>query len=269
MNIITQRVEDQGNGQATNLYFDQVYEELLTELLKNLTNQQSSVQRSYKSQIEKIFQTKGFFSMSERSLRKWQIIMRQYLSNNTELWTDLLRSFDAQGGFFQSKDREIRNQADVFRQLSFLIFSTKKDQINDQLDPLLKKMADSFKRDKKQQLEFTQSLFLLSRILMLRLGSRKLAEALKRLWPHLLAELVTVFESTPSPALASSPTTPQTKKSHYMLTKEAIKVVELMSQLNIDEFQMNQWMFMFDGFGILYQDSDKVAELAEHDGGAL
>lgn len=38
-------------------------------------------------------------------------------------------------------------------------------------------------------------------------------------------------------------------------------MVELMSHLNIDEFQMNQWMFMFDGFGIQYQGSDDASRL--------
>ena len=38
------------------------------------------------------------------------------------------------------------------------------------------------------------ALFLLMRILMLRLGQRKLADALKFLWPHLQAELVTAFD---------------------------------------------------------------------------
>lgn len=89
----------------------------------------------------------------------------------------------------------MEKQSDVFRRLSFLIFSTSKDQINEQLDPLLKKMADSFKAPKKEK-SFVTSLFLLSRILMLRLGSRKLAESLKRLWPHLVAELIKVFEET-------------------------------------------------------------------------
>lgn len=40
--------------------------------------------------------------MSERSLRKWQIIMRQYLQNNTDLWTDLLEAFDSKHGIFAS-----------------------------------------------------------------------------------------------------------------------------------------------------------------------
>jgi len=31
---------------------------------------------------------------------------------------------------------------------------------------------------------------------------------------------------------------------------EAIKLVDLMSQLNIEDFQMNQWMFLFDGYGM-------------------
>ena len=84
-------------------------------------------------------------------------------------------------------------QSNVFPRLSFLIFSTKKDQINEQLDPLLRKMADSFKAQQKE-VNFVISLFLLSRILMIRLGSRKLDEVLKRLWPHLLAEIVQVFD---------------------------------------------------------------------------
>jgi len=40
------------------------------------------------------------------------------------------------------------------------------------------------------------------------------------------------------------------KKVDYLLQIEGIKIVELMSQLNIEDFQMNQWMFLFDGYGI-------------------
>ena len=89
----------------------------------------------------------------------------------------------------------MKEQSNVFQRLSFIIFSTKKDQINEQLDPLLRKMAESFKAQQKE-VNFVISLFLLSRILMIRLGSRKLDEVLKRLWPHLLAEIVQVFEQS-------------------------------------------------------------------------
>ena len=88
---------------------------------------------------------------------------------------------------------------------------------------------------------------------MLRLGTKKLAEALKKLWPHLLTELVSVFDEALSDKTEGN-------NPDYTLIKEAIKIVELMSQLNIDEFQMNQWMFLFDGFGIKYEISSEEVD---------
>ena len=34
------------------------------------------------------------------------------------------------------------------------------------------------------------------------------------------------------------------------LTIEAIKLVELLASLNIEDFQMNQWIFLIDGYGM-------------------
>ena len=45
--------------------------------------------------------------------------------------------------------------------------------------------------------EMRIQLFLLCRILMLRLSPQKLEEAMRRLWPHLLSEMVSVFEVSP------------------------------------------------------------------------
>ena len=106
---------------------------------------------------------------------------------------------------------------------------------------MLKKMTEGFKDQAKSPTkdgEMRMQLFLLSRIIMLRLTSTQLAEALRKLWPHLLAELVSVFDVQPG------------DKRDYRLTIEGIKIVELMSQLNIEDFQMNQWMFLFDGYGM-------------------
>jgi len=50
----------------------------------------------------------------------------------------------------------------------------------------------------------TSYLFLLSRILMLRLSPEKLAETLAKLWPHLLSDLVKVFEEGYTDETASS-----------------------------------------------------------------
>lgn len=83
---------------------------------------------------------------------------------------------------------------------------------------------------------------------MLRLSPSALAEALRKLWPHLLNELVNVFDLTNG------------ESRDYLLQIEGIKIVELMSQLNIEDFHMNQWMFLFDGYGMDIQPNQSVVE---------
>jgi hypothetical protein len=55
-------------------------------------------------------------------------------------------------------------------------------------------MIEGFKNKEKNK-ELRIQLFLLTRVLLLRLKNSTLAEALRKLWPHLLNELVYVFES--------------------------------------------------------------------------
>ena len=179
--------------------------------------------------------------MSERTLRKWQIIMRHYLNRNVELFEELLRKFNSVEGLFVSRKWEMHQKSLTFKRLAFLVYSSNIDSFDEQLDHLLKKMTEGFKDQAKSPTkdgEMRMQLFLLSRIIMLRLTSTQLAEALRKLWPHLLAELVSVFDVQPG------------DKRDYRLTIEGIKIVELMSQLNIEDFQMNQWMFLFDGYGM-------------------
>ena len=166
--------------------------------------------------------------MSERTLRKWQIIMRHFSSSNEDLVDELLLKFSQVGGIFTSKSTENKQKAHTFKQLAFVIYSQDL-QSEEQLDNLLKKMTEGFKNPQKDR-EMRIQLFLLSRIIMLRLPTDWLAGALKKMWPHLLAELVSVFDIDPSIERGGR---------DYSLTIEGIKIVELMSQLNIEDFQMN------------------------------
>jgi len=54
-------------------------------------------------------------------------------------------------------------------------------------------MTEGFKLINKDT-SMREQLFLLSRILMLRLPPQKLADDMRTLWPHLLSELVNVFD---------------------------------------------------------------------------
>lgn len=73
-----------------------------------------------------------------------------------------------------------------------------------------------------------------------------MTEVLRTLWPHLLNELISVFEKNEG----------NISSDESDLTIEAIKLIELLSSLNIEDFQMNQWMFLFDGYGLDYNGSN-------------
>jgi hypothetical protein len=70
-----------------------------------------------------------------------------------------------------------------------------------------------------------------------------------------LNELESIFRDNPllSEKHGKGAMTPQTsrdKQEELGLIFEAIKVVELMSALNLEDFQMNQWIFLVDAFGM-------------------
>jgi len=58
-----------------------------------------------------------------------------------------------------------------------------------------------------------------------------------------LNELISVFE-------ARANENGGTERENTDLIIEAIKLVELLSSLNIEDFQMNQWIFLIDGYGM-------------------
>lgn len=193
-----------------------------------------------------MFNEEKFFFLHERILKQWQLIMRQFLGDGSgEVFEEQLLKFNrVEAGLLTSKNSEIKHKSLTFKRLAFLVYSSKTDQFEEnQLDALLKKMTEGFKNQDKNE-DMKQQLFLLSRIMMLRLTSSKLEDALRKLWPHLLNELVQVFDPSKG------------KKRDLVLTFEAIKIIELMSQLNIEDFQIDQWMFLFDGYGISLQDKD-------------
>jgi hypothetical protein len=59
-----------------------------------------------------------------------------------------------------------------------------------------------------------------------------LTEALRKLWPHLLNELISVFEIKQEQPQQNG----QLDKENTDLTIEAIKLVELLSSLNMEDF---------------------------------
>jgi len=174
-----------------------------------------------------------------------------------EIFDEQMQKWNFQGGLFANNNTVIVQKCYAMKRIAFLIFSCDDDDFQDQLDQLMKKMIEVFKQKQRSDIKQRLFLFFLTRVMLIRLNFQTLTEALRKLWPHLLNELISVFEVKQGENL---------DKESTDLTIEAIKLVELLSSLNIEDFQMNQWIFLIDGYGMRPEDS-KSCSLSDADGG--
>ena len=221
--------------------------EFLTEFLAYMaSNKECSIlQKNYKVEVNSMFNEENFFLLHERMLRHWQTIMDHFIGKGeNDVFEEQLLKFNKMEGFFFNRNDVFSRNSLTFKRLAFLVFSARTaDFQEDQLDGLLRKMTEGFKNQEKDE-NMKKQLFLLSRILMLRLKASQLEDALRKLWPHLLNELVNVFDTYKA--------TKEPNRETISLANQAILIIELMSQLNIEDFLIDQWMFLFDGYGIEY-----------------
>jgi hypothetical protein len=88
-------------------------------------------------------------------------------------------------------------------------------------------MIEVFKQGAKSDIKQRLFLLFLTRVMLMRLNFNTLTETLRKLWPHLLNELISVFEVKETQIMDADTTD---------LTIEAIKLVELLASLNIEDF---------------------------------
>ena len=75
------------------------------------------------------------------------------------------------------------------------------------------------------------------RILIIRLSPKTLSSLFANIWPMLLTFLMQVFSE-------------QNLKSNLLLS--ALKLIELISIVAMEEFHIYQWIFVFDYFGLKF-----------------
>ena len=89
LEVIKSLVSDTKNITVPSL---KVYSEFMGDLMASLSEDEHFC-RKYRVEIQNIFYHENFFLMSERTLRKWQIIMRHFSSSNEDLVDELLLKF--------------------------------------------------------------------------------------------------------------------------------------------------------------------------------
>jgi hypothetical protein len=155
-------------------------------------------------------------------------------------------------GMFNDQYSIISEKCYAMKRIAFMIFSCNKNVFNSNLiDTLGKNIISNLRKDFKSHTKVHIFLLFLTRVMLMRLSENALIETLRKFWPYLLNELITIF------SLKDDDWKIQQNRE---LAIEAIKLIELLASLNIEDFQMNQWIFMVDGYG-MKQNADAEIKL--------
>mmetsp|Transcript_1941 Transcript_1941/g.2802 ORF Transcript_1941/g.2802 Transcript_1941/m.2802 type:complete len:314 (-) Transcript_1941:287-1228(-) len=229
--------------------------QFITEFFASLVERSHQIDpgliKPYRREIIDLFNADSFFQQSILNLKQWQKIMKYFIDGKPdEIFEEQMQKWNITGGLFASTASITAQKCYAMKRIAFLIFSCDDDDFQNQLDQLMKKMIEVFKQKQKSDLKQRLFLCFLTRVMLIRLNFNTLTEALRKLWPHLLNELISIFEVKQGETLDQENTD---------LTIEAIKLVQLLSSLNIEDFQMNQWIFLIDGYGMKLEQGEDIS----------
>ena len=201
--------------------------EAVTELFAELMDKAHNyIVKNYRKEISDMFFDDRFFKTSARSLNNWSTIINLYMNHEkNELIEDIFYKWNISAGMFTSKQFETSQKCIAIKRVAFLLFASEPDRYIGKIDQLLKKMTENFKTqnlDKKVRIH----LIFLCRVLLLRLTRDSLTDSLRKLWPNLVNELVNYFEEARD----------EEDEDQIKLIVESLKLVELLSFLNLEDF---------------------------------
>ena len=213
--------------------FNKIYVELSTEFLHSLISNASVTCTYCKQMILDFFLEPEFFNMSRYCLRLWKDIISEFAHSYQDIIKDLMDKMN-QGGFFTKNTDQFNIKA--MRRISFIIYSCPKDTFSTKLVLILEKVKEMItKYSENPTLE--AEIFLMLRIMFLRFSHESLIEMIRALWPIIFSEIINVINN-------------KRKNTSLDLNLSSMKLVELLSVANMDEFCLYQWIFFIDTFKV-------------------
>jgi hypothetical protein len=126
---------------------------------------------------------------------------------------------------FTSRASEILQTQQALKMLAFFIFSGAVDDFAKTASQIFERLVDLMKEPL-----MSPAVFMCLRVLFLRLSRSVLAECWPRLWPHLFSQLPRALQRGASNETCSA----------------ALRLLELLSHLDLEDFHLIQWMFFID-----------------------
>ncbi|CAF0777344.1 unnamed protein product [Brachionus calyciflorus] len=145
--------------------------------------------KTWKKEVFEMLFDNLYFHVDSATLEYSKTIIDNLISNDRAMFKDVLTrvTYQQSGGLFTSKEQESEQKAQLLKRLAFVIFSSEKDQYQKNMPEIQECIAHVLKLVQSANLYST--LFLLFRILLLRISSRHLIA----LWPTIISELILIL----------------------------------------------------------------------------
>ena len=205
-------------------------DDMATDLVAELINSCSPEFAQYiKRDIIDFFVTEEFWNKlrcAKFDFIHWRkllgLLVKKCFEDRLTIVQEILKKLNV--GFFTSKSSEIQQRSRILRCLSLLIYSGERDEYQHVIDDLAKKIIEELKVHEGALIPL---IFLLCRVLIVKLEPPTLAEIWPRLWPHLFVDLVRIFSEEVAP----------------MHQLSAMKLLELLYLTGNEDFQFASWVF--------------------------
>jgi len=222
---------------------NQPFLECASELLyTQLESSRSFLVKEYKKNILDIFNGNDFFKCTKQTLKYWSKIIDWVVTmDKSDLFSEFLTKVSA-FSFLYSRDSETKQKIKSFERICFIIYSGERDKYQGKLYILLEKMGEVIKNADSANPSLLILVLFCVRILILRLSPSSLNELFRHIWPILLTLLMQIFNK-------------KNTQKNPNLTLAALKLIEMMSIVQLEEFYINQWVFLFDYFGLTIEPS--------------
>ncbi|KAG0174439.1 hypothetical protein DFQ29_007496 [Apophysomyces sp. BC1021] len=191
--------------------------------------------RSWRKEVWDVFVDNRFFYMNATTAKKWRTIIQTAFVLEKERFTELIGRITTSPStaFFTNKEQETLNRALNLRRLSYVIFCGSIDQYVPQLPIIQEKLVDLLKLEHGEMVHV--EIYLCLRIMLIRFSQNHLLN----FWPVLITELMRLFNAFLYNNVNDRPEEAQ-------IALAGCKFLDLLCTLEMDAFQIYQWIFIRD-----------------------
>ncbi|ORY92300.1 Dopey, N-terminal-domain-containing protein [Syncephalastrum racemosum] len=210
--------------------------------------------RTWRKEVWDVFLDNRFFYMGAATAKKWKTIIQTVLSLEKERFTEVVGRITTSPStaFFTNKDQETVNRALNLRRLSYIIFCGAIDQYVPQLPVIQEKIVELLKLEHGEMVHV--EIYLCLRIMLVRFSQKHLLN----FWPVLITELMRLFNAFLYNNVHDRPEEAQ-------IALAGCKFLDLLCALELDAFQIYEWIFIRDTVQELSH-SEAKGQVGDEDG---